>query len=59
MSRLTEEEQKVMNCLADVWNSFLELPTEHADDLSDFRYGIHVLQRQIMCRPTRREMNDD
>ena len=59
MNRMTPKEQKVLNSLVDAWNSFLELPTEHPDDLNDFRYGIHALQRQIMCRPIRREMNDD
>ena len=59
MSKLTDNEQNVLNSLGDVWNSFLELPIEHPDDLNDFKYGIHLLQRQIMCRPIRREINDD
>lgn len=55
---MTEQEKDCLEALAMAWNLFLELPTEHSDDVDDFRKGIHVLQRQIMARPTRRDMND-
>lgn len=54
---MTEPERTVMAHLVDAWNSFLQLPTEHADDVDEFRHGIHALQKQIMARPTRRELN--
>jgi hypothetical protein len=54
---MTDEEMKILELLAEAWNKFLELPTEHESDIREFQYGIHVLQRQVMARPTRREMN--
>ncbi len=53
---LTEDEQNVIKHLVDAWNAFLELPIEHNDDINEFRYGIHTLQRHIMCRPIRGTM---
>lgn len=53
---MTKAEQKCIDSLANAWNLFLELPVEHNDDLSDFRYSIHVLQRQIMARSVRRKV---
>lgn len=32
----------------------MELPIQHHDDNTEFRFGIHNLQRQIMARPIRR-----
>lgn len=53
---MTPGEQNVLDALVQAWNAYADLPVEHADDTSDFRYGLHILQRQIMARPTRREM---
>jgi hypothetical protein len=54
---MTDLEQTVPSHLVDAWNSFLRLPIEHSDDIDEFRHGIHALQKQIMARPTRREIN--
>jgi len=54
-SLLTAYEHRVLNNLADAWNTFLKLETLHPDEQTDFRHAIHEAQRNIMARPTRRE----
>lgn len=54
---MTPDEREVFDRLVAAWNAFTRLPVEHADDNDEFRHGIHVLQRQIMARPTRRVLN--
>jgi hypothetical protein len=56
---LTDNEKKVINNLVEAWNHFLNLPIEHGDDIQEFKHHIHILQRQIMCRPVRRNMNNE
>ena len=53
MRDLTDEELELIEKLADVWNTFVELPVVHPDHNEEFRYGIHQLQRIVMCRPVR------
>jgi hypothetical protein len=48
---MTDEKMKILKLLAEAWNKFLELPTEHESDIREFQYGIHVLQRQFMSCP--------
>lgn len=55
---MTDREKQILEKLADAWNLFLGLPNEHNDDLIEFRHHIHILQRQVMSRPTRRTMKD-
>ncbi|WP_313630210.1 hypothetical protein [Pseudomonas sp.] len=54
---MSDDERKVLDALVAAWNLFTALPIEHADDSSDFRHHLHILQRQIMSRPSRRELN--
>lgn len=54
---LTENETLVVLQLGKVWNMFLELPEEHADDVAEFRAMIHRAQEKVLCRPGRRELN--
>lgn len=54
---MTEREQRAFDALVEAWDRFIELPIEHADDIPEFRAGIHALQRHILARPTRRELN--
>jgi hypothetical protein len=54
---MTDLEQTVLSHLVDAWNAFLRLPIEHSDDIDEFRHGIHALQKQIMARPARRDIN--
>jgi hypothetical protein len=48
---LTEDEQKLINDISKVWNSFISLPVLHSADKPDFCNGIHVLQRIVLSRP--------
>lgn len=54
---MTEAERATVTALGLVWDMFLSLPNEHADDTTEFRHGIHALQRMVLARPARREMN--
>jgi len=55
---LTEEEQIIMNHLADAWNGFMKLEKQHPCENIDFMSGIHQLQRIIGMRILRREHSD-
>lgn len=57
-SLLTADERRVMNALVSAWNSFLLLPEQHADDVAEFRHGIHFLQDKLLSRPARAVEND-
>jgi hypothetical protein len=54
---MTEAEERIFLSLAEAWNAFLQLPVEHADDVDEFRRGIHQLQEKVLARPARREFN--
>jgi hypothetical protein len=54
---MTERELELLNMLGEVWNTFLSLPQEHPDDTTQFRQNLHILQHQVMARPTRRQLN--
>lgn len=54
---MTEEECALVMALAKVWDGFLLLPNEHDDDTAEFRQGIHAVQRIILARAGRREIN--
>lgn len=54
---MTNLEKAALDRLIEAWSAFLLLPTEHADDVSEFRHGIHALQQMIMARPMRRQIN--
>jgi hypothetical protein len=54
---MTDEERALVMSLAKAWDDFLALPVEHDDDQREFRHGIHMLQRMVLARPARREIN--
>lgn len=54
---LNADEEVVVSALAAVWNAFLLLPVEHADDQDEFRRLIHAAQEKVLCRPARRTIN--
>lgn len=56
---MTDQERKVLDALSAAWNEFLSLPEEGPHDTDEFRQHIHILQRQIMSRPTRRTLRDE
>jgi hypothetical protein len=51
MRELTVKEFRVINYLADAWDSFLMLPVLHKDDENEFRTAIHALQEKVLARP--------
>lgn len=53
----TKDEKEVVMKLAEAWNAFLLLPTEHSDDVDEFRRIIHAGQEKVMARPARRALN--
>jgi hypothetical protein len=58
MCELTKEENAVVQALATAWNAFLELPMQHADDVHEFRAGIHRLQEKVLARPAVRQLRE-
>ena len=47
---MTDNEREIIDLLVETWNKFLELPVEHPDQVTEFRYGIHNLQNQVGSR---------
>ncbi|WP_333882872.1 hypothetical protein [Sphingobium yanoikuyae] len=54
---LTDAEEALMRLTVDLWNGFLSLPNEHGSDRPEFLATVHDLQRHILSRPARRELN--
>jgi hypothetical protein len=51
---LTADEVAALQGLTAAWSAFLRLPQDHPDEVSEFRRGLHILQDQVLARPTRR-----
>lgn len=51
---LTADEVRTLQGLTAAWSAFLRLPQDHPDEVSEFRRGLHILQDQVLARPTRR-----
>ncbi|MDE3791701.1 hypothetical protein I7G86_13765 [Sinorhizobium meliloti] len=54
---MTQAEKTIVSALGVIWNAFLELPVEHADDVDEFRRLIHAAQEKVLARSGRREFN--
>jgi len=52
------DELAILNRLADCWNGFCKLETQHPDDARDFANAIHDCQRIIMGRLAVRQYPD-
>lgn len=50
----SDQEKAVLNHLADAWNGFTAMPSQHPDDVEEFRRGIHACQAIIACRIAQR-----
>ena len=44
------KEEEVLKLLAEAWNKFLELDTQHPMEQTDFCNGIHQCQQLIALR---------
>lgn len=53
-AQLTEQEAKVAQMLAEVWNEYLVLPIEHPMEQQEFCTAIHLCQDKILGRCGRR-----
>lgn len=49
------EERRVSDALVEAWNEYVELPSQHRDDIEEFRHSLHRLQHLLMVRVVRRE----
>ncbi len=54
---MNEKEKEIMDNLANAWNIFISLPLEHPDEVNEFRYKIHDIQRMVLIRQYRRTNN--
>jgi hypothetical protein len=52
--RLTPDEQKVLDLLAEAHNVYVTLPVEHPMHHQEWAMDLHRLQRLVMSRPTAR-----
>ena len=55
--RVTDQEAVVVGLLAEAWNEFLKLRTEHPMEQSEFCTAIHSCQDKILARGGRRVIN--
>jgi hypothetical protein len=55
---MTTSEENILAMLAEVWNKFLKLPTEHPMEHQEFCSAIHVCQNMVLSRETRRDLSE-
>lgn len=53
-SRLTDDELRIIDMTADLWNAFLDLGDHHPSDRDEMARDIHDIQQRIMARLARR-----
>jgi hypothetical protein len=51
---MTEQEKKVMDLLVKAHNEFIKLDSQHPNELPDWLFHLHALQRIIGFRATQR-----
>ena len=56
--RLTEDEERILEKLADVWNLYISLPEQHTMEQDEFCRAIHTLQNMVASRPTYRHLSE-
>jgi hypothetical protein len=52
---LIPEEQEALNKSSELWNSLIDLPFNHPDDMPDLRFHIRAIQNIILARQGQRE----
>lgn len=55
---MTEQEKKVLNMTADLWNEFLKLESMHPTDQQDYCFHVHALQNIILSREGLRSLKE-
>lgn len=51
---VTEDEARVLDMTANMWNAFMELPPEHAMEQAEMCAAVHTVQNIILARAARR-----
>jgi hypothetical protein len=51
---LNDEEKYILDCLANAWNAFIQLPDKHMNHNNEFRDAIHRAQSLIAMQVARR-----
>jgi len=51
-------EDQIESCLIEAHNLFLKLSIQHDNDLAEWVYAMHELQKLMMIRKTRRDYPD-
>lgn len=57
--RLTEQENKIVMLLDDIWRQYTTLPAQHPQDEIGFAQAIHEAQRIVIARPIQRYLNEE
>ncbi|EPZ8126036.1 hypothetical protein ACXV6R_003933 [Yersinia enterocolitica] len=55
---LSAAEHRIAQMLGDVWNQYLQLPTEHPNERDEFCRAIHAGQALILARAAIRGLAD-
>lgn len=58
ISGLTPAEERIMDHLVDAWNEFTGFIDVPRDDLDDFRFALHTMQRILAGRIVSRLYSD-
>ncbi len=59
MRDLTDDEQHILDLLADAWAGQMALPGVHASDSPEMAHHLHAAQNIILARPAVEQQNDD
>lgn len=51
---MKEKEKRCLEALGQAWDEWCSLPRQHPDELGEFRFYIHALQRQVGFRLVQR-----
>lgn len=57
-SGLTDEESKLIELTAELWNGYSRLQEQHPSDKEEFCRALHICQHLIMIRAVRRADSD-
>lgn len=55
---MNQEENELLEILADAWNRFSGLEALHEWDREEFAHGIHALQNIVMSRQVMKDVRD-
>lgn len=55
MTMLTNEEKRIIEMTAELWNALLALPEYHPNDMPENARDIHCIQNRVLSRAARRD----